>query len=135
MFGGKEAKVVFRPAPADTGVVFVRTDTAEPVRIGAVVPNLAERSRRTTIKKGSVSIETIEHCLAAINALEIDNLIVEVTGSELPASDCSCAEYFKVLKRIGLVEQAGKRKEFVISEPISVTAGDASIYALPYADD
>ena len=135
MFGGKEAKVVFRPAPADTGVVFVRTDTAEPVRIGAVVANLAERSRRTTIKKGSVSIETIEHCLAAISALGIDNLIVEVAGSELPAPDSSCAEYFKVLKRIGLVEQAGKRKEFVISEPISVTAGDASIYALPYADD
>lgn len=135
MFGGKEAKVVFRPAPADTGVVFVRTDTAEPVRIGAVVTNLAERSRRTTIKKGSVSIETIEHCLAAISALGIDNLIVEVTGSELPALDCSCAEYFKVLKRTGLVEQAGKRKEFVISEPISVTAGDASIYALPHADD
>jgi UDP-3-O-[3-hydroxymyristoyl] N-acetylglucosamine deacetylase/3-hydroxyacyl-[acyl-carrier-protein] dehydratase len=135
MFGGKEAKVVFRPAPADTGVVFVRTDTAEPVRIGAVVTNLAERSRRTTIKKGSVSIETIEHCLAAISALGIDNLIAEVTGSELPALDCSCAEYFKVLKRTGLVEQAGKRKEFVISEPISVTAGDASIYALPHADD
>jgi UDP-3-O-[3-hydroxymyristoyl] N-acetylglucosamine deacetylase/3-hydroxyacyl-[acyl-carrier-protein] dehydratase len=135
MFGGKEAKVVFRPAPADTGVVFVRTDTAEPVRISAVVPNLAERSRRTTIKKGSVSIETIEHCLAAISALGIDNLIIEVAGSELPALDCSCAEYFKVLKRIGLVEQTGKRKEFVISEPISVTAGDASIYALPYADD
>ena len=135
MFGGKEAKVVFRPAPADTGVVFVRTDTAEPVRISAVVSNLAERSRRTTIKKGSVSIETIEHCLAAISALGIDNLIIEVAGSELPALDCSCAEYFKVLKRIGLVEQTGKRKEFVISEPISVTAGDASIYALPYADD
>jgi len=135
MFGGKEAKVVFRPAPADTGVVFVRTDTAEPVRISAIVPNLAERSRRTTIKKGSVSIETIEHCLAAIGALGIDNLIVEVAGSELPAPDCSCAEYFKVLKRTGLVEQSGKRKEFVIREPISVTAGDASIYALPYADD
>jgi len=135
LFGGKEAKVVFRPASVDSGVVFMRTDTQEPVRIGAVVPNLAERSRRTTIKKGSVSIETIEHCLAVINALGIDNLIVEVAGSEMPAPDCSCAEYFKVLKRIGLVEQTGKRKEFVISEPISIIAGDASIYALPYADD
>ncbi len=135
MFGGKEAKVVFRPADANTGVVFVRTDIQEPVRICAVVAIVAERSRRTTIKKGSVSVETIEHCLAAIGALGIDNLIVEVAGSELPAPDCSCAGYFKVLKHIGLVEQAGKRKEFVISEPISITAGDASIYALPYADD
>ena len=135
LFGGKEAKVVFRPASAESGVVFVRTDTQEPVRISAVAPNLAERSRRTTLKKGSVSIETVEHCLAAVSALEIDNLIIEVNGLELPAPDCSCAEYFKALKRSGLVEQQVSRKEFVIREPISITAGDASIYALPYLDD
>jgi len=135
LFGGKEAKVVFRPAPADSGVVFVRTDSQEPVRISAVAPNLAERSRRTTLKKGSVSIETVEHCLAAVSALEIDNLIIEINGLELPAPDCSCAEYFKVLKRGGLVEQQVSRKEFIIREPISITAGDASIYALPYLDD
>jgi len=135
LFSGKEAEVVFRPAPADTGVVFIRTDIPEPVRISATVPNLAERSRRTTIKKGPVSIETIEHCLAAISALEIDNLIVEVSGAELPAPDCSCAEYFKMLKRAGLIEQQASRKEFVITEPISITSGASSIYALPYSDD
>ena len=135
LFGGEEAKVVFRPAPANSGVVFVRTDVPEAVRINAVVTNLAERSRRTTIKKGSVSIETIEHCLAALSAMEIDNVVVEVDGLELPAPGCSCAEYFKVLKRAGVVEQQVSRKEFVISEPISIVAGDASIYALPYSDD
>ncbi|OHB58452.1 MAG: 3-hydroxyacyl-[acyl-carrier-protein] dehydratase FabZ, partial [Planctomycetes bacterium RBG_13_44_8b] len=101
----------------------------------AVAPNIAERSRRTAVKKGSVSIETVEHCLAAVNALEIDNVAIEVDGSELPAPDCSCAEYFKLLKRVGVVEQQTARKEFVIHEPISLTAGDASIYALPYEDD
>jgi UDP-3-O-[3-hydroxymyristoyl] N-acetylglucosamine deacetylase/3-hydroxyacyl-[acyl-carrier-protein] dehydratase len=116
-------------------VVFVRTDVPEAVRIPAVAPNLAERSRRTSIKKGPVSVETVEHCLAAINALEIDNVVVEVNGSELPAPDCSSIEYVKALKRAGVVEQQVSRKEFVITEPISITAGDASIYALPYADD
>ena len=135
MFGGKEAKVVFRPAPVDSGVVFVCVDVPEAVRINAVASNLAERSRRTTIKKGRVSVETVEHCMAAISALSIDNLLIEVDGSELPAADCSCAEYFKVLKRSGIVEQPEKRKEYVISEPISITSGDASIYALPYSDD
>ncbi len=135
MFGGEEARVTFRPAPAGSGIVFVRTDVAEPVRIRAIVTNTAERSRRTTLKKGSVSIETIEHCLAAISGLGVDNLIVEVNGSEMPAPDCSSAEYFRILKRAGLVEQPEKRKEFVISEPVSIAAGDASIYALPYADD
>jgi len=135
LFEGKEAKVTFRPSPANSGVTFVRTDIPEPVRISAVASNLAERSRRTTIKKGSVSIETIEHCLAAINALEIDNLVVEVNSSELPAPDCSCAEYFKVLKRAEMVEQDVSRKEFVIKEPITIAAGDACVYALPYSDD
>ena len=134
LFGGKEAKVVFRPAEANTGVVFVRTDVAEPVRISAVAPNVAERSRRTTLKKGSVSIETVEHCLAAVSASGIDNLIIEIDGPEMPAPDCSSVEYFKVLKRSSLFEQQAERKEFVISEPVSITAGDASIYALPYSE-
>lgn len=135
LFGGEETKLVFRPAPANSGISFIRTDIPEPVRISAVASNIAERSRRTTIKKGAVSIETIEHCLAAVNALEIDNVIVEVNGSELPAPDCSSAEYFKVLKRAGLVEQNAGRKEFVIQKPITMTAGDACVYALPYSDD
>jgi len=135
LFGGKEAKVVFRPGPVDSGITFVRTDVPEPVRISAVASNIAERSRRTTLKKGSVSIETIEHCMAAINALEIDNLLIEVNGPELPAPDCSCAEYFKLLKRIGFVEQNVTRREYVINKPITITAGDACIYGLPNSDN
>jgi len=134
LFGGEETRVIFRPAPEDTGIVFVRTDVAEAVRIPAVAPNIAERSRRTSVKKGEVSIETVEHCLAAIRALEIDNLIAEVEGPELPAPDCSSAEYFKALKRVGVVEQQSARREFVIRKPITVSAGDATIYALPYSD-
>ena len=135
LFGGAEATVVFRPAPVDSGITFVRTDVPEPVKISAVAANLADRSRRTTIKNGTVSVETVEHCLAAVSALEIDNLIIEVEGPELPAPDCSSAEYFKVLKRAGVVEQNLSRREFVINKPVAITSGDASIYALPYADD
>lgn len=135
LFGGKEAKVVFRPAPVDAGITFVRTDMAEPVRIKAIALNVAERSRRTSLKKGAVSIEAIEHCLAAVNALGIDNLVIEVNGAELPAPDCSCAEYFKTLKRAGVVEQDVEQKEYIIRKPITITAGDASIYALPQTED
>ena len=135
LFGGKEAKMVFRPAPVDSGITFVRTDTPEPVRISAIASNLAERSRRTTIKKGPVSIETVEHCLAVVNALEISNMVVEVDGPELPAPDCSSAEYLKVLKRAGVIEQNVGRKEFVIDKPVNIAVGDACIYALPYSDD
>jgi UDP-3-O-[3-hydroxymyristoyl] N-acetylglucosamine deacetylase/3-hydroxyacyl-[acyl-carrier-protein] dehydratase len=134
LFGGEHTNVVFRPAPEDSGIVFVRTDLGGPVRIPAIAPNIAERSRRTSVKKGDVSIETVEHCLAAIRALEIDNIVVEVEGSELPAPDCSSAEYVNALKRADVVDQASPSREFVIKKPVSVSAGDATIYALPYAD-
>ncbi len=134
LFGGQDASVTFHPAPEEAGVVFVRTDVASAVRIAAVAPNIAERSRRTSVKKGEISIETVEHCLAAIHALEVDNVTVEVAGPELPAPDCSSAEYVSVLKRAGIVEQTNPRKEFVIKRPICVNAGDATIYALPYSD-
>jgi UDP-3-O-[3-hydroxymyristoyl] N-acetylglucosamine deacetylase/3-hydroxyacyl-[acyl-carrier-protein] dehydratase len=135
LFGGEETKVVFRPAPVNSGITFVRTDIPESVKIKAIATNIAERSRRTTIKNGSVSVETVEHCLAAINALEIDNIIVEVDGSELPAPDASSAEYFKVLKRAGLYEQDVERKEYTIKKPITLNSGDACVYALPYSED
>jgi UDP-3-O-[3-hydroxymyristoyl] N-acetylglucosamine deacetylase/3-hydroxyacyl-[acyl-carrier-protein] dehydratase len=135
LFEGKEAKVTFRPAAADTGIIFVRVDMAEPVRIPAIAQNLADRSRRTTLKKGPVTIETTEHCLAAISALEIDNVIIEINAPELPGLDASSAEYVKILKKAGLVELDAQRKEMVISKPITVTDGDATIYALPFKDD
>jgi len=134
LFGGQDATVTFHPAPEETGAVFVRTDIANAIRIAAIAPNIAERSRRTSIKKGEVSIETVEHCLAAIHALEIDNVVVEVEGPELPAPDCSSAQYVAILKQAGIVEQANPRKEFVIKKPVCVNAGDATIYALPYTD-
>ena len=135
LFSGEDARVIFRPAAADTGVVFVRTDLPEPVRIKAIVPNVSERSRRTTLTKGTVNIETVEHCMAAVVALEIDNLIIEVEGAELPAPDCSSAEFFRILKRAEVVEQQADKRPFVIREPITIIEDDSCVYALPYADD
>jgi UDP-3-O-[3-hydroxymyristoyl] N-acetylglucosamine deacetylase/3-hydroxyacyl-[acyl-carrier-protein] dehydratase len=131
MFSGAEAKVRFTPADADTGIVFVRTDLDEPVKIEATVRNVAERSRRTAIKKGQISIETIEHCMAAINALEIDNIFIEVDAPEMPGFDGSSGEYFKALKECGFVEQSKSRKEFAVSLEVSLSEAGASIYALP----
>ncbi len=135
LFSGEDSSVVFRSAEENAGIVFVRTDVPEPVRIPALCTSLAERSRRTALKKGSVSIETVEHCLAAVNSLGIDNLVIEVNGGELPSLDASSFEFFKILKRAGILEQTSRCKEFVIREPVSISEGEASIYALPYDDD
>lgn len=135
MFSGAEAKVKFAPADVDTGIVFVRTDLDEPVRIEANVRNIAERSRRTAIKKGQTSVETIEHCMAALNALEIDNIVIEIGAPEMPGFDGGSGEYFKTLKKCGFVEQQKPRKEFAIAEAVSLSEAGASIYALPNEGD
>ena len=135
LFGGQQAQVIFRPAPEDAGVVFIRTDLPGTIQVKAVAKNIAEQSRRTTIKNGTVSIDTVEHCLAAISALEIDNIFVEVNAQEMPDPTCSSEEYYKVLKRAGVAEQQNNKKEFVINRMITITEGDATIYALPYSDD
>jgi UDP-3-O-[3-hydroxymyristoyl] N-acetylglucosamine deacetylase/3-hydroxyacyl-[acyl-carrier-protein] dehydratase len=131
LFEGKETSVTFRPGQADTGVVFVRTDIPEPVRIRALASNITERPRRTSIKNGSASVETLEHCLAAVSALGIDNLIIEVNGQEMPGLDASSSAYLRLLKKAGIIEQQAKRRELVITEPIAEIRGNTSIYALP----
>ncbi len=135
LFGGPEVRAVFRPAQEDTGIVFVRADLDEPVRINAIAPNIAAHNRRTTLGCDAVQVDTVEHCMAAIRGLEIDNIMIEVFGAELPAPDASAAEYVKVLTRIGQEEQEAWAKEFIIKEPISVVSGESSIYALPGSRD
>ena len=135
LFGGEDVTVTFKPADIDTGVVFVRTDGDEPVKIPALAANISERARRTALQNGMAVIETPEHCLAAVSALEITNLIIEIEGGELPGFDGSCAEYFTTLQDCGIVTQQAECKQLVITESISITEGDKSIYALPYDSD
>lgn len=131
MFSGVDSRVRFVPAEVDTGVVFVRTDIDEPVRIEANIKNVTERTRRTALRKGQISIETTEHCMAAVYALEIDNLIIEVSAPEMPGFDGGSLDYFKALKKCGYTEQQKPRKEFAITEPVVINEAGASIYALP----
>ncbi len=135
LFSGRDVAVRFRPADADTGVVFVRTDLPEPVWIPAAAGNIIERDRRTALRNGSANVETPEHCLAAVAALGITNLVIEVDAAELPGFDGSCEPFFKALLECGIAEQPAECRELVISDSISITEGDKSIYALPYNSD
>ncbi len=131
LFSGQDAKVLFRPADENSGIVFVRTDVEPAVEIPARIENVASVSRRTSLTKKSTTIDTIEHCLAAVHALQIDNLIIEIQGSELPAPDSSCMDYFKVLKKAGRVEQTQSCNELIVRDPITIKSDGAWIYALP----
>jgi len=135
LFSGQEVQVTFRPAQVGTGVVFVRTDLAEPVWIPVDTDHLAERDRRTALMNGAVSIETPEHCLAAVHALGIDNVVVELDGVELPGFDGSSEDYFKALTKAGVVEQEAEQRPLVLQDAVNITEGDKAIYALPFGQD
>ncbi len=131
LFSGRDVKVTFRPAEPSAGIVFVRTDLPDQGKVPALVPYLTERNRRTALEKGQAIVETPEHCLAALSTLGIDNVVIELDAEELPGFDGSSEEYFKALKKTGLVEQDAQCSPLVISEPVSVVDGDKSLYALP----
>lgn len=135
LFGGRDVKVVFKPAEPDTGIVFIRTDLEPPVSIPIVPSSIAERSRRTAVQVDKVAVETPEHCLAAISAMDIDNLIVEIDALEFPGFDGSSEEYFKALQKAGVVEQDAEQNPLVITDSISISEDDKSIYALPTGGD
>ena len=135
LFSGQSVTMTVKPAEPDTGVVFLRNDLEEPVRIPAVIAALAEMPRRTALQNGKASIETTEHFLAAVNGLGIDNLEIEMNAGELPNHDGSCDLFAQSLLKAGIVEQEKDRSPLVITEPVTIIEGDARLYALPDRDD
>jgi len=131
LFTSEPVKVRFKPAPPNTGVVFVRSDQGHPVRIAARPENLTRRMRRTSLRNGTVAIETVEHCLAAISGLGIDNIEVELTGPELPGMDGSCLPFVESLSQASKVTQEAPKPVYQITDAITVREGDAMLAALP----
>ena len=86
---GEERKLCFLPAEPDTGIVFVRTDIDKKPSIPAVIDNVVNKLRRTALASNGVEVETVEHLLAAAIGMGVDNLIVEINGSEVPGGDGS----------------------------------------------
>ncbi len=135
LFTGEPVQVRFKPAGPNSGIVFIRTDQEHPVRIPALVDNVSKRARRTSVRNGTVAIETVEHCLSACAGLGIDNLEVELDNVELPGLDGSCRGFVERLKSSGLVEQPAERKVCRIRTPVRVADGDAELVAFPGSED
>ncbi|MHC4107290.1 MAG: UDP-3-O-acyl-N-acetylglucosamine deacetylase [Planctomycetota bacterium] len=131
---GEEATTTIVPAPANHGIVFERVDLDPPVQIPASLENVARRARRTTLKLGTVSIETVEHCMSAFAGLGIDNALVRVDGPELPCGDGSAAPFVDPILAIGLAEQDEPRRVYEVMEPVVVEEGDAMLAAFPSSD-
>ncbi len=135
LFSGETCRLRFVPAAADAGVTFVRTDLPQPVRIPAAIENVGKRARRTSLRNGSVAVETTEHVLSAVLGAGIDNVDVELTAAETPSFDGSARPFSDALAEAGTVELEGDRRPFVIEQPLTVSDGDATIAALPGPTD
>ena len=115
---GASSKMKVSPAPAGTGIVFVRTDLG--VTIPALAENVSNTARCTVISKGEAKISTIEHLMSAFTGLGIDNAIVEIDNVEVPILDGSARYYVEAFAADGLVEQDAERRYFDIPETIEV---------------
>ncbi len=135
LFTGEEVLARFCAAPPDTGIVFVRTDSPTPARIRAHVSNVTKRARRTSLRNGTLAVETVEHCLAALHALGIDNAEIELSGGELPGCDGSSASFVDAIKQAGAEAQDAPRRPLVIRDAVRVTDGDAELIAVPSDTD
>ena len=130
-WSGDEIRVTMRPAAAGTGVVFVRKDLPGQPSCPATVENRYDTQLRTVIQHGEARIEMIEHLMAALYALEIDNCLVEINGIELPGLDGSSDAYVKALQNAGRVVQASQRRQWVVDQTIRVAVADRWIQVEP----
>lgn len=118
LFHGIDAKVRLLPAEAGTGVVFRRTDLAGRPQVHAHVDNVTSATRRTVLaSRNGATIETVEHLLAALAGLRVDNCIVEINAIEVPAMDGSCLPFCEVILEAGLHELSGPRETLFIEVP------------------
>lgn len=115
---GTECTMTFKPAAENTGIRFVRVDLGGNPEIPAVAEHVVDVSRGTTIGIGEAKVHTVEHVLAAIVGLQIDNIIIELDGIEPPVGDGSALPYVEVLQKAGFVQQEAPKDYLVIDETV-----------------
>lgn len=131
---GSRTRLTFKGSSAGSGIEFVRTDLADRPSLNLRSIDLtgsASRERRTALSIGPMEIQTIEHLLAALSGLSIDNIIVELDNVELPGLDGSALSFTEAIKKAGIVEQDEPRKVLKIEEPIWVREKDSFLGVFP----
>jgi len=129
---GEKVYLTLKPAPADSGIVFRRTDLDPPVDVKANPANVGDTTMSTTLVNGDVRISTVEHLLSALAGFGIDNLLVELTAPEVPIMDGSSGPFVFLIQSAGIVEQDAPKKFIRIRREISVQDGDKMASFKPY---
>ena len=118
LHSGLKVTMNILPAPADSGIVFKRVDLEGQPEIQAIAENVTDTSRSTTIARGEAKVSTIEHLMAALWSMGVDNAVVEVDGPEVPIMDGSAREYAENINRVGLEEQEAFIQYYNVTETI-----------------
>jgi len=127
---GKKCSMRLMPAPKDSGLIFHRKDRQE--YIYANLNTVSDTAYATTLGTNGTSVRTVEHLLAALAGLGIDNLVIEMEGPEVPIFDGSSKRFVEFIIESGVQDQSSKRPHMKITKPFSFKEGDAEIHALPY---
>lgn len=138
LFSGEPATLTLAPADRDSGITFVREQDSRATSIPASVENVLKRPRRTCLRNGTLYVETVEHCLAALSGMGISNAVVTLSGGmtgEIPGGDGSSMIFVDAIAKAGITEQDAAVRPLIIKKPLQVTMGDATLAALPGPTD
>ena len=124
LHSGQKVYMTLRPAPVNTGVVFIRSDLPQPNTIRAQAHRVGDTRLSTCLDEAGVRVATVEHLMSAISGLGIDNLFVDLTSAEVPIMDGSAGPFVFLLQSAGIEEQNAAKKYIRIKKPIQVTDGD-----------
>lgn len=132
LHSGLNTSISFCPAPPDTGIHLIRTDLEGCPSVLIHAHSVTATSLATTIGCEHFRVATVEHCLSSLAAFRIDNVYLELKGSEIPIGDGSAQVFHDEILRVGTVEQGVPRKYLYIKEPIHVGNEEKHAYVLPY---
>lgn len=131
LHSGEKVDLTIKPAPPGTGITFIRKDLSSNSEIKAHFKNVVSTHMSTTIGKNGTRVSTIEHLMAALFGLGIDNARIELDGPEVPIMDGSSAPFIFLLKSVGIKEQKDPKRFIVIKKTLKVQDGNRSIFLHP----
>ncbi len=132
---GLNVTITFKPAPENHGYKFIRTDLPERPVIDALAEHVTDTSRGTTLVHNGALVSTIEHSLAALHGLQVDNALIEMNGPEAPIMGGSSMSFVKAIKKAGIIEQKEDRNYFVVKQKITYSDEEHGIDLIVYPDD
>ena len=132
LHSGEKVYLTLKPAPVNTGIVFRRMDLDPAVEILASAENVGETTMSTTLVKGDVKVDTVEHLLSAMAGLGIDNAYVEISAPEVPIMDGSAGPFVFLIESAGLEEQDEPKQFIRVLREVTVTDGEKKATFLPF---